>query len=50
MNVVVQELLEVRVLEVLVQVGEDGVISVYNLVRDSHIVSDHWNRWLDNTI
>ena len=50
MNVVVQELLEVLVLEVIVQSGEEGVLCVYNLLRDSHIVSYHWNRWLDNAI
>ena len=44
MNVVVQELLEVRGLEVLVQVGGEGVLCLYNVVRDSHVVSDHWNR------
>ena len=40
MNVVVQELLEVRGLGVLVHVVEEGVRCVYIFVRDSIIVSD----------
>ena len=40
MNVVVQELLEVRVQDVLVHVVEEGVRCAYISVRDFVVVSD----------
>ena len=40
MNVVVQELLDVRVLEVHVHVAEEGVHFVFVNVKDPRIVAD----------